>query len=97
MSATGGKVGTGAGLGSFWLLSVEDLQALCIDASKTRGTGGLSDLFRCSLQDLQVRYVFATAQYASDEQQLELQQQNMERKNIWIDPSIQGRSAATMK
>ena len=39
MSATGGKVGTGAGLGSFWLLSVEDLQALCIDASKTRGTG----------------------------------------------------------
>ena len=96
MSATGGKVGTGAGLGSFWLLSVEDLQALCIDASKTRGTG-LWDFFRCSLQDLQVRYVFATAQYASDEQQLELQQQSMERKNIWIDPSIQGRSAATMK
>ena len=79
MSATGGKVGTGAGLGSFWLLSVEDLQALCIDASKTRGTG-LSDFFRFFLQDLQVRYVFASAQYASDEQQL--QQQNMELNNI---------------
>ena len=35
MSATGGKVGTVAGLQFFWLLSVEDLQALCIDASKT--------------------------------------------------------------
>ena len=62
MSATGGKVGTGAGLGSFWLLSVEDLQALCIDASKTRGTG--TGFFCFVFQDLQVRYVFA--QYASD-------------------------------
>ena len=65
MSATGGKVGTGAGLGSFWLLSVEDLQALCMDASKTQGTG-LSDFFRFSLQDLQVRYVFAAEQNESD-------------------------------
>ena len=79
MSATGGKVGTGAGLGFFWLFSVEDLPALCMDASKTRGTG-LSDFFRFFLQDLQVRYVFASAQYASDEQQL--QQQNMEQNNI---------------
>ena len=64
MSATGGKVGTVTGLQFFWLLSVEDLQALCMDASKTRGTG--LGFFGCCVQDLQVWYVFASAQYASD-------------------------------
>ena len=51
MGATGGRVGTGAGLGFFSFFSVEDLPALCMDASKTPGNG-LSDFFRFFLQDL---------------------------------------------
>ena len=80
MSATGGKVGTGAGLGSFWLLSVEDLQALCMDASKTRGTG-LSDFF-ASLFKIAGMYLQLRNMQVTNKQQLQLQQQYIEQNKI---------------
>ena len=92
MSATGGKVGTGAGLGSFWLLSVEDLQALCMDASKTRGTGFLAAVFKIcrSGMYLQLHNMQLTSNNCNN--------QVWNKITSEMDPSsIHGRSAATMK